>query len=306
MNQGGMWSLRRDLDPRPLPYQGAQIIEPMSFRAFSWLDFKIYVQNKYRRTTAKRVMCYANRYYGILESGQIGQLNAVPSRSEVIKSLIVISKYIGCYEQFKAALKSYGIKSERPDALAAFVRIYSNTNSNLDEWISEVSPILTPEENLLLRFLRLTGLRCSEGIESFNLIHELSGKGKLSEYFSAENGILEHFRYKEKFLRGTKNAFISIVPETLISEIRGSQPVTYAAITKKIQRRKIPTRISELRDFYGTFMIRHGLVAQEADLLCGRIPPSIFVRHYFSPAIKDLRERTLNALKEMPGSKGLQ
>jgi hypothetical protein len=46
-------------------------------------------------------------------------------------------------------------------------------------------------------------------------------------------------------------------------------------------------------------MIKHGLVAQEADLLCGRIPPSIFVRHYFSPAIKDLRDRTLHALAEM-------
>jgi intergrase/recombinase len=171
----------------------------------------------------------------------------------------------------------------------------------LDEWFAKVEPILTTEEMLLLKFLRLTGLRCSEGIESFNLIIELSEKGKLSEYLSAETGILEHFRYKEKFLRGTKNAFISIAPESLIDEITQSQPVTYAAITKKLQRRKIPTRISELRDYYGTFMIRHGLVAQEADLLCGRIPPSIFVRHYFSPAIKDLRERTLNALEEMEG-----
>ena len=66
INQGQSWSLRRDLDPRPLPYQGAQIIEPMSFRAFNWPDFKKYVQNKYRKTTAKRVMCYANRYYHVL------------------------------------------------------------------------------------------------------------------------------------------------------------------------------------------------------------------------------------------------
>ena len=273
----------------------------MSFRAFNWPEFKKYVQNKYRKTTAKRVMCYANRYYHVVESGNIGQLNAVPSttRSEVIKSLIIISKYVGCYEQFKAALKSYGIKNARPDALAAFVRIYNNNNSNLDEWFAKVNPILMPQENLLLKFLRLTGLRCSEGIESFNLIIELLNKGRLHEYFSAETGILEHFRYKDKFLRGTKNAFISIVPESLIGEIAGSQSVTYAAITKKLQRRKIPTRISELRDYYGTFMIRHGLVAQEADLLCGRIPPSIFVRHYFSPAIKELRERTLKALVEM-------
>jgi intergrase/recombinase len=167
----------------------------------------------------------------------------------------------------------------------------------LDEWFAQVKPILTPPENQLLKFLRLTGLRCSEGIESFNLIIELSETGRLHECLSRDTGILEHFRYKEKFLRGTKNAFISIVPETLIDEIARSQPVSYAAITKKLQRRKIPTRISELRDYYGTFVIGHGLVAQEADLLCGRIPPSIFVKHYFSPAIRDLKERTLKALE---------
>ncbi len=279
----------------------------MSFRAFNWAEFKKYVQNKYRKTTAKQIMCYAKRYYNILETGNIGQLNAVPPtcRAEVTKSLIVISKYIGCYEQFKSALKSYGIKNARPDVFAAFIRIYNNTNSNLDEWFAKVKPILTPDENLLLKFLRLTGLRCSEGIESFNLIIKLSKQQKLNEYLNAETGILEHFRYKEKFLRCTKNAFISIVPESLISEVVRSQPVTYAAIIKKLQRRKIPTRTSELRDYYGTFMIRHGLVAQEADLLCGRIPPSIFVRHYFSPAIKELKERTLNAVEEM-SAKGLR
>ena len=223
----------------------------MSFKAFNWLDFKKYVQGKYRKTTAKRVMCYAKRYYHVLESGKVGQLNAVPStiRTNAIKSLIVISKYIGCYEQFKASLKSYGIKSDQPDALAAFVRIYSNTNSNLDEWFAKVKPILTIDENLLLKFLRLTGLRCSEGIESFNLIIELSAKGRLNEYFGAENRILEHFRYKDKFLRGTKNAFISIVPENLIDEIVGSRPVSYAAITKKLQRRKIQPESAS----YGTF-----------------------------------------------------
>jgi len=94
------------------------------------------------------------------------------------------------------------------------------------------------------------------------------------------------------------------VPQSVVNEITQSQPVTYAAIAKKLQRRKIPSRISELRDFYGTFMIRHGLVAQEADLLFGRIPPSIFVRNCFSPAIKDLRDRTLKAVEEMSLQQG--
>jgi hypothetical protein len=34
-------------------------------------------------------------------------------------------------------------------------------------------------------------------------------------------------------------------------------------------------------------------------LLQGRIGKSIFVRHYWSPAIKELKQRVLKALKEL-------
>jgi len=236
-------------------------------------------------------MSYAKRYCYILESENIGQINSFPPtvKTDVIKSLIIVSKYIGCYEQFKVALKSYGVKTSRPDVFAAFIRIYNNKNADMGEWLNKVKPILRSEENLLLNFLKVTGLREGEGIASFNLIIELSKQGKLNEYFNPELGILEHFRYKKKFLRGTKNCYISIVCERLVVEIAKSQSVTYPGLIKRLQRHKIPSRISELRDYFGTFMIKHGLVAQETDLLCGRIPPSIFVRHYFSPAIRDLK-----------------
>jgi len=36
-------------------------------------DFKKFVYEKYRKTTAKRVMCYANRYHNVLESGNTGE-----------------------------------------------------------------------------------------------------------------------------------------------------------------------------------------------------------------------------------------
>jgi hypothetical protein len=78
--------------------------------------------------------------------------------------------------------------------------------------------MLFPAEILLLKFLRVSGLRKEEGINAFNIIIELSKQNKLDTYLN-ENGILEHFRFKEKFLRRTKNAFMSIVPANIISEI---------------------------------------------------------------------------------------
>ncbi len=53
------------------------------------------------------------------------------------------------------------------------------------------------------------------------------------------------------------------------------------------------SRINELRDNFGTFMVRNGLIKEEVDLLQGRIPPSIFIRHYWSPSFVELKERAL-------------
>jgi intergrase/recombinase len=61
-------------------------------------------------------------------------------------------------------------------------------------------------------------------------------------------------------------------------------------------------KIDELRDFFGSFMVRHGLIREEVDLLQGRIPLSIFIRHYWSPSFKELRERTLQAVKQLDQS----
>jgi len=76
------------------------------------------------------------------------------------------------------------------------------------------------------------------------------------------------------------------------------KPITYDVIGKRLRRRGLRVRINELRDFYATFMVRHGLIKEEVDLLQGRITKSIFVRHYWSPAIKELRQRVFNALRE--------
>jgi len=65
---------------------------------------------------------------------------------------------------------------------------------------------------------------------------------------------------------------------------------------KKLQRAGIKSRINELRDFYGTWLVRNGVIKEEQDLLCGRISQSIFVRCYFSPAINDLKARVLSAI----------
>ena len=45
--------------------------------------------------------------------------------------------------------------------------------------------------------------------------------------------------------------------------------------------------------------VHNGLIKEEVEVLQGRAGKSIFTRHHFSAAIKDLRDRVLNAVDKM-------
>jgi hypothetical protein len=46
-------------------------------------------------------------------------------------------------------------------------------------------------------------------------------------------------------------------------------------------------------------MVRHNLISEEADLLQGRVPKSVFARHYLKENPAELRDRTLKAITEL-------
>jgi len=53
----------------------------------------------------------------------------------------------------------------------------------------------------------------------------------------------------------------------------------------------------ELRNHFATFMVRHGLIREEVDLLQRKIPANIVIRHYWTPSFEELKDRTLVALE---------
>jgi intergrase/recombinase len=50
-------------------------------------------------------------------------------------------------------------------------------------------------------------------------------------------------------------------------------------------------RINEIRDYFGTPLRKHNMTKDERDLLQGRVPSEIFIRHYCSPILSELRDR---------------
>ena len=271
-----------------------------NINSVDWNGFKSWIFHKYSKTYAPTVHCYARKYAHLL-NGNLRELDLLSAsvKNATIKSLIILSKFLGIHQEFKQRLQDYGVKMVRPDVFASFLRIYNNQNSDLLKWYSEAASVLRKNEKLLFKFLLLTGVRKEEGIISFNKIIDLSKQNNMSIYYNDEFNVLQHFVFKTLFLRNTKNLYVSIIEKPLLLEIANSDTVTYEQIRKRLARHGLKLRINELRDFYGSFMVRHNLIKEEVDLLQGRIPPSIFLRHYWSPSFKELRDRTLKAITEL-------
>jgi intergrase/recombinase len=46
-------------------------------------------------------------------------------------------------------------------------------------------------------------------------------------------------------------------------------------------------------------MVRHNIISEEVDLLQGRVPKSVFARHYLKENPKELKDRVLTALTQL-------
>jgi len=258
------------LEPRTFSLEGRQDVDLKAYRE--------YLDEKYSRQYACLMFGYFRKYHQCFSNPNELKI-PVSIRSNVLKAMVCYSKYASCYEEYKVKLKNSGIKWVTNDcAFNSFLRIVNNNHSDLGKWYSEMQNVLRDNERLFLKFALVTGLRKAEAIKSFNLIIKLYEEGKLSSYF--KDGILEHFRYPELFFRKTKMVYISIVTRGLVAEIASSKPVSYFAIRKRIVTHNQSVRIRELRSYFATYLRQHGVLAEYIDLLQGRIPTSVFARHY--------------------------
>jgi intergrase/recombinase len=268
-------------------------------KPFSWTQFKDWLKAKYSKHYADVLFCYSKKYFDCYYD--VKKISFIPetNRDNVTKSLIALSKFVGQHRQFKTQLQNYGIKTHKQNGIESFLRILRVSDSDILDWYEKAIAVLRPSECLYLKYCKFIGARQNEAITSFNLIVQLAKENKLSEYYNRELTCLMHFKYPRLFLRGSKNVYLSFVPESLVNEIANSTPITYPAIRKRLNHNNLKVRISELRDYFGTSLLQHGILEQEVNLLQGRIPVNVFIRHYWSPRLGELRDRLFKAIDQM-------
>jgi hypothetical protein len=220
-------------------------------------------------------------------------------RRHVSKALSSLSKFLGMHEEFLKLFKNYGLKWSVSSDDLIIARFSKTVDPNdVFNWIREVKECC-PELSDFIEFIAVSGLRHNEAVESYNLIIKLAKEGRLNEYYDSEREILEHYKFKDKFLRKTKKAFITFVSKEFVKKISCNKGLTINSVIKKVQRHVGKMRFGDIREVHGTLLTKY-LNEVEINFLHGRVSSSVFMRNYFNPVwITDLKERTFKAIAEI-------
>ena len=296
----------RSLVGRTSPSRNGRIAfsEEISVKEVDWKDFERYLEGKYQNERTRRERFnYARKFADVLLEDNYRRLFqfSEDKRSHILRGLSALAKYLGVYEQFRKNVKAYGLTwSGRNGDDRIIARLTKVVDPNeVFEWIKEVKRA-NPDFEDFMDLMAFTGLRLVEAVRCYNLIIGLAREGRLSEYYNEENGCLEHYKFKDLFIRSSKKAFISFIPKELIDRIAENQrTLTVEQIQSRIKRQPIKSRFSDIREAHATFMTKY-LRPSEIDFLHGRVSSSIFMRNYFNPAlISDLKERVFKGIEEI-------
>jgi Archaeal phage integrase len=264
-----------------------------------WSGFQLYLNKTNNHLGTRDRLNYAMKYAYILHTGDARQLLEISheKRIHIMKSLSALSKYTGRYDRWQQIRQSFQLKWSNGDSLRAFNSIF-NKDKDLDHmfyWLKDTCSRLPQKYANVLIFNTLTGLRPSEAHTSISLIHN-----NIENYLNDDTKILEHFRFPD-FIRRTKKAYISIVNDHILEIARSAhKEVTYNQL--KFQFKRVGMGAIHMlfcRKIFATYLRIQGVEQEIIDLLQGRIPRNVFVRHYFRPNFAKENEKVTISLENL-------
>ena len=245
-----------------------------------WNNFKVYLKTTHRDKSIICRLSYAKKYYHILINGDASDIQSTSKdkKLQIMKSLAILSKFLGCYDRWKAIKEKYQLKWSNENSVEIFKKIINEDNSfnNLLEWLKNTSSQISETHRNIFFYCALTGLRPDESCQSIKLVKE-----KINDYVDKDKMILKHFEFPEIFIRRTKQAYVSISNDLIIKVANDSGNYSYNALRCHLKRKNICMNMNYCRKIFATFMRNNGVQSEIVDLLQGRIPKSVFVRHYY-------------------------
>jgi len=220
----------------------------------------------------------ANKHHSILATGNASDLLAMTTckKKHTMRALANLAKYNGCYEQWQKIIKTHGIHWRQTDN-DNFDFFEKETISEMIEYVKQAMKILPVDMANTFVTACLLGLRADEVCKAVSLL-----KQDAQDYYNEKLGILEHYKHKDLFIRRTKKAYISLVDNEILSVAKQSCE-SYQAIRSYLKHRNTPMNMNYCRKIFGTWLRQNGIESEFIDVLQGRVPSSVFARHYYRP-----------------------
>jgi intergrase/recombinase len=114
--------------------------------------------------------------------------------------------------------------------------------------------------------------------------------------------ILEHFRYRDFFIRKTKKAYISLMTPEILDIASRCSTKGENAFRLTVKRRGLHDGLKLCRKIFATYLRMQGITPEVIDLLQGRIPKTVFARHYLRPDMDVELEKVRNCLAKLLAS----
>jgi Archaeal phage integrase len=262
-----------------------QLSQQPTFDSTFWSNYEKYLSNNVNPKTAIDRITYAKKYYSILVSENNANMQHLlqfpeQKRVHVMKALATLSKYLGCYDQWKRLRENYQLKWSGNNIDTFSHMMHINIDAMM-EWVKKAILVLPADSGSLIIFNTLTGLRPTESIDSLKLLNQ-----DYSNYLNNQTMLLEHYKYPIQFIRRTKKAYISIATNNLLKVIKESKPHSYTSLQMLLKRNGIEMHMNYCRKIFATYLRNNGIEQEIIDLLQGRIPKSVFVRHYYRPDLE--------------------
>jgi intergrase/recombinase len=225
-----------------------------------------------------------------------------------MEALANLSKFQGRYDIWLQIRQRYSLKwTSGNESLQALERFF-NPEMGLDQMIDRVKAmmqVLPPVMSNVVKYALLTGLRPSEAIESVKLLNRLqvsdcSLNNTGNNYYDPEQQTLRHYLFPDTFLRATKKAYLSYITTENLQPIAnlGSKTPTWNAIRLACKRRKINMEMRLCRKIFASHLRNSGIQPEVVDMLQGRVPPSVLVKHYLVPD-GGYKDRILEAINKL-------
>ncbi len=270
-----------------------------------WQQFHNFLLQGMNERTAEDRLRYAKQFAQILDMSNASSLLQLSAEKRIhaMKALSCLAKYTGRFDQFLQLRQRYNLKwSTGTEKLDAFERFFddSKTLDTMLQWLRQVRQELPKSYSDFFMFCALTGLRASECVACIRLIKDPK---EFKTYYNEDRHCLEHFRFANIFIRRTKAAYISLVDKEILEIAKNcTNTPSYNALKMALRRKSLDMQLKYCRKIFASYLRQAGIESEIVDLLQGRVPKSVFARHYFTPSL-DYKDKVIRALDKLKQQK---